>query len=55
MGYLMVPEVAKRLRVHRSTVWRWLKNGELKCKRAGIRVLIEPNELERFVNEPRQK
>ncbi len=56
MSYLVVREVAEQCRVHPSTVRRWLKSGEMKHKRAGRRVLVEPAEVARFVDvEQRRK
>lgn len=56
MSYLVIQEAAERCRVHPNSIRRWLKSGALKHKRAGRRILIDPAELERFIEPPeRQK
>ena len=37
---LSVQEAARRLGVSRSTVWRMVQSGELRCVRAGKRVIV---------------
>ncbi len=37
--YLSIPEVAELLRVHRTTVWRWVVRGRLQAIRVGDRTL----------------
>jgi len=37
---LSVQEAAKRLGVSRSTAWRMVQSGELRCVRAGKRVIV---------------
>jgi len=34
-GLLSTAEVAKKLRVHRSTVWIWINSGTLRATRSG--------------------
>jgi excisionase family DNA binding protein len=56
---LSTADVAKRLDVHRSTVWIWIKNGMIKSERRGTFHAIKPAELERFLTRysvpPRRK
>jgi excisionase family DNA binding protein len=33
--YLTVAEAASLLRVHKSTIWRWIENGSLPAYRVG--------------------
>jgi len=48
--YLTVAEVATLLRVHRTTVWRWIACGELPAYRVGRRALrIRRADLEAFL------
>jgi len=41
-------DVARAMKVHRSTVWGWLKSGMLKGTRKGSFWCVRPKELERF-------
>jgi carbon-monoxide dehydrogenase medium subunit len=48
--YLTVAEVARLLRVHRTTVWRWIATGRLHAYRIGTRTLrIRRDDLRRFL------
>ncbi len=42
-------QVAALLGVHPQTVRSWIRNGELRCVRAGNTLLIPTVELERFL------
>jgi len=46
-----VKEAAERLGVSHWAVRRWIKSGKLRAVRLGRRVLIEPAELERLVEQ----
>lgn len=48
-GALTMEETAARLRVKRTAVGNWVKAGKLKAVKAGGRVLIPRDELERFL------
>ena len=47
--YLTIPEVAKHLRVSQRTLYRWLREGRLKCFRVGNTSRIAVQDLEAFV------
>lgn len=46
---LTIEEVAGILRVHRATVSRLLKSGELPCCVIGARRLVRPQDVLRFI------
>ncbi len=46
---LTVPEVAKYLRVSRTTVWRWCNEGKLQAFKVGRGWRIHRAEVERIV------
>ncbi|MBZ5635164.1 MAG: helix-turn-helix domain-containing protein [Acidobacteriia bacterium] len=48
-----VKEAAARLGVSHWAVRQWIKQGKLRAVRLGRRVLIEPAELERLVEQGR--
>ena len=48
-----VKEAAVRLGVSHWAVRQWIKSGKLPAVRLGRRVLIEPGELERLVEQGR--
>jgi excisionase family DNA binding protein len=56
---LMVPEVAARLSVSRSTAWRLVHRGAIAAVKIGsgphAPVRIDPAELEDFLNSSRRK
>jgi excisionase family DNA binding protein len=46
--YLTVAEAASLLKVHKSTIWRWIENGQLPAYRVGQRgVRLKKADLER--------
>jgi excisionase family DNA binding protein len=46
--YLTVAEAATLLKVHKSTIWRWIENGQLPAYRVGQRgVRLKKADLER--------
>jgi excisionase family DNA binding protein len=46
--YLTVAEAAALLKVHKSTIWRWIENGQLPAYRVGQRgVRLKKADLER--------
>ncbi len=48
--YVSVAQAAELLRVSRSTLWRWISQGDLPAYRFGHRrVLIKQNDLERLL------
>ena len=47
--FLTVKEVAVALRVTTRTVRNWIKSGRLRVVRAGRRVLVPQEELQRFL------
>jgi len=56
---LSTADVAKRLDVHRSTVWIWIKNGMIKSEQRGVFHVIKPAALKDFLSRysvpPRRK
>ncbi len=44
-------EVARRLNVSRTTVWRLIKRGDIRVVHIGSRALIPRTELHRLINE----
>lgn len=48
---LTVPEVAKYLKVSRTTVWRWCNDGELSAFKVGKSWRIHRSELEKIVGK----
>jgi len=46
---LTVAEVAEKLRVDRTTVYRWIKSGKLKAYRAGQQFRIDEEDLMNFL------
>ena len=46
---LTAAELAQRLRVHRQTIWAWVRQGRLPCQRIGLRpILFDEKEVEDF-------
>lgn len=48
---LTVAEVASVLKVHTSTVYRMLKNGQIRSKKIGSDHRFLPEELDRLIND----
>ena len=54
--YLTLNEVAERLRVGRSTLYRWVREGRLKPHRLpGGRMRFEEEDVERLLQVEKQK
>lgn len=51
---LTVKEVAKRLKVHKQTVYGWIANRKLKAHKIDGIIRIKEEEYEEFVGEPRE-
>ena len=47
-----IEEAAERLSLGRTLLFRLLKDGQIRGKRVGARVIISDAELERFANDP---
>ncbi len=47
---LTLAEVSKKLRMHKSTVSRHIKSGELVCCRIGGRKLVTRSDLKAFID-----
>lgn len=47
--YLTIPEVCGLLHVSRSTIYRMVRNGDLKMKKAYKRVLFAERDIEKFL------
>lgn len=43
--YLMIKEIAPRFNVSESWIRKMINKGELKCYRAGRKILIQPKDL----------
>ncbi len=51
-GYYTPLEIADLLRVCRTTVWRWIRSGQLKAVKLSIKnYRISGKELENFLNK----
>ena len=48
-----VKDAATRIAVSHWTIRQWIKTGKLRAVKLGRRVLIEPGELERLVEQGR--
>lgn len=48
---LNLVEVAQRLNVSRTTIWRLVKRGDIRAVRIGSRTLIPRTELQRIVGD----
>lgn len=44
-------EVASLFKISLPTLWRWEKNGQIKGKKVGGRVLYTENEIKRLLNK----
>ncbi len=53
--YLTIEEVTKILKVSRTTVYTWMKSGELKTYKLGKLVRIKREDLERFIQLKERK
>lgn len=49
--FLTPEEVSKLLKVTRLTVYRWIKEGELKAVKAGRAVRVRREDLEAFLKD----
>ena len=47
--YLTIPQVCELLHVSRSTIYRMVRNGDLKMKKAYKRVLFSEKDIEKFL------
>jgi excisionase family DNA binding protein len=47
-GLLSTGDVARELRVHRSTVWLWIKSKLLKSTRVGEFIGVKRSDLDKF-------
>ncbi|OGL74605.1 hypothetical protein A3C96_02135 [Candidatus Uhrbacteria bacterium RIFCSPHIGHO2_02_FULL_60_10] len=48
MSFYSTSELAKKIGVTRTTVFRWIKEGKLKAERVGRNYIIPEDELERI-------
>ena len=48
-AYLTIPEAADLLRVSQRTLYRWMREGQLKCFRAGNITRIATRDMETFI------
>lgn len=47
--FLTPEEIAAKLKVHRETVYNWIRSGRLKAVRAGRQLRVAESELRRFL------
>jgi excisionase family DNA binding protein len=47
-GLLSTGDVARKLQVHRSTVWLWIKSGMLKSSKVGGLIGVKQTDLVKF-------
>lgn len=47
-GMISTGEAARRMGVHRSTVWHWISTGALRAEKTGGVLAIKPADLDRF-------
>lgn len=53
---LFIEEVAELLRVHTSTIYRWVRLGRLPVIRLSASTLrVDPTDLEKFINAKRMR
>jgi len=52
---LTLKEVAERLRVGRTTVWKLRRSGALPTVRIGRKVLVDARDLEAFIQERKSR
>ncbi len=50
---LTIADVAKILKVHPKSIYRWVDSGKLKCSRAGRSVRFTGDQLSDFLNRSR--
>lgn len=53
--FLKVEEVAEILKLNKMTIYRWIKKGKIKVSKMGRIIRISKSELERFLNESKEK
>ena len=46
-GYLTVDEVAERLAVHKNTVYKMIKSGQLKARKHNREWMIKPKDVDK--------
>ena len=46
-----IREAAARFRVHRGTLYEWIKRGELRAVRIGGKMLVPASEYQRVIDE----
>ena len=49
MEYLTVQEIAKNLKVHEQTVFRWIREGKLESIKIGRNQRISKEQLDQFI------
>lgn len=49
-AYLTLPEAAELLRVSQRTLYRWMREGQLKCFRIGNITRIAISDMETFIH-----
>jgi excisionase family DNA binding protein len=49
--YLTVQEIAKMLKVHEQTVFRWIREGKLESVKIGSNLRITREQLDEFITK----
>jgi acetyl-CoA synthetase len=49
--YLTVQEIAKMLKVHEQTVFRWIREGKLESVKIGSNLRITQEQLNKFIEK----
>jgi len=50
-NYFTVSQVAEKLKVKDSTIWRWIRLGKLNCVCIGRNYRISQNDIDKFLKQ----
>jgi excisionase family DNA binding protein len=50
-NYFTVSQVAEKLKVKDSTIWRWIRLGKLNCVRIGRNYRISQTDIDKFLKQ----
>jgi excisionase family DNA binding protein len=54
-AYLTVEDICRMLRVSEQTVWKWIRDGDLRATKFGRAYRISPADFEEFRKNPPQE